>query len=114
MTPGEIRGKTLSELRRARKDMMSAEWLASVRDLPEADRTAAATALLDVCLAIRRLENARVTAIRAELVDNGASCKTPRVRGFCRRGVVPCMLWLEAKLQHRRSGGNAPCRWCPL
>lgn len=71
MTPGEIRGKTLSELRRARKDMMSAEWLAAVNDLPETERTAAATALLDVCLAIRRLENARVMAIRAELVDNG-------------------------------------------
>ena len=58
MTSGEVRGKTLAELRRARKNMMSAEWLAGVEDLPEADRTAAATALLDVCLAIRRLENA--------------------------------------------------------
>lgn len=71
MTPGEIRGKTLSALRRARKDMMSAEWLAAVQDLSETERTAAATALLDICLAIRRLENARVAAIRAELVDNG-------------------------------------------
>jgi len=70
MTPGEIRGKTLSELRRARRDMMSAEWLAGVKDLPEADCTEAATALLDVCLAIRRLENVRVADIRRELVDN--------------------------------------------
>ena len=38
MTPGEIRGKTLSELRRARKNMMSAEWLAGVEDLPDAER----------------------------------------------------------------------------
>ena len=70
MTPGEIRGKTLSELRRARRDMMSAEWLTGVKDLPEEDRTAAAMALLDVCLAIRRLENTRVADIRRELVDN--------------------------------------------
>lgn len=70
MTPGEIRGKTLSELRRARRDMMSAEWLTGVKGLPEADRTAAAMALLDVCLAIRRLENTRVADIRRELVEN--------------------------------------------
>ena len=70
MTPMEIRGKTLSELRRARKDMMSAQWLAGVNDLPKARRTAAATAL-DVCLAIRKLENARVAAIRSEIIDNG-------------------------------------------
>lgn len=71
MTPGEMHTRTLSELRRARKDMMSAEWLAGVSDLPAAERTAAATALLDVCLAVRRLEEVRVTAIRKELVDNG-------------------------------------------
>lgn len=70
MTPGELRGKTLSELRRARKDMMSAEWLAGVKDLPEAERTAAAVALLDVCLAIRRLENAAVATVRQQLADN--------------------------------------------
>lgn len=70
MTPGEVRGKTLSELRRARRNMMSAEWLAAVEDLPEPERPAAATALLDVCLAIRRLENTRVADIRQELVDN--------------------------------------------
>ncbi len=70
MTPGEIRGKTLSELRRARKDMMSAEWLDGVKDLPEAERTAAAMALLDVCLAIRRLENTGVAALRRQLADN--------------------------------------------
>ena len=70
MTATEIRGKTLSELRRARRDMMSAEWLAGVKDLPETDRTAAAMALLDVCLAVRRLENTRVADIGRELVNN--------------------------------------------
>ena len=70
MTPGEIRGKTLSELRRARKNMMSAEWVMRVEDLPETERTAVAMALLDVCLAIRRLENASVTVIRRQLADN--------------------------------------------
>ena len=70
MTPGEIRGKTLSELRRARKAMMSAEWVMRVEDLPEPERAAAAMALLDVCLAIRRLENAGVAAIRRQLADN--------------------------------------------
>ena len=70
MTPGEVRGKTLSELRRARRNMMSAEWLNAVEDLPEPERIAAATALLDVCLAIRRLENTRVADIRQELVGN--------------------------------------------
>ena len=70
MTPGEIRGKTLSELRRARKNMMSAEWLDGVEDLPDAERAAAATALLDVCMAIRRLENAGVAAIRRQLAGN--------------------------------------------
>ena len=70
MTPGEIRGKTLSELRRARKNMMSAEWVMRVGDLPETERTAAAVALLDVCMAIRRLENAGVAAIRRQLAGN--------------------------------------------
>lgn len=70
MTPGEIRGKTLSELRRARKNMLSAEWLTAVADFPEAERTAAATTLLDVCLAVRRLENARLADIRHGLVEN--------------------------------------------
>ena len=70
MTPGEIRRKTLSELRRARKNMMSADWLTAVEDLPEAERMAAATGLLDVCLAIRGLENTRVADILRELVDN--------------------------------------------
>lgn len=70
MTPGEIRGKTLSELRRARKDMMSAEWLSGVSDLPEAERTAAAMALLDICFAVRRLENTRVAAVRSQFADN--------------------------------------------
>ncbi len=70
MTPGEVRGKTLSELRQARKNMMSVEWLTAVEDLSDAERTAAAMALLDVCLAIRRLENMRVADVRRELVDN--------------------------------------------
>lgn len=70
MTLGEIRGKTLSELRRARKNMTSAEWLTAVEDLPKAGRTAAATALLDTCLAIRRLENTRVADIRQQLAAN--------------------------------------------
>ena len=78
MTPGEIRGKTLSELRRARKNMMSAEWVMRVEALPETERTAAAVALLEVCLAIRRLENARVAAIRRQLADN---------EGDLRRGI---------------------------
>ena len=70
MTPGEIRGKTLSGLRQARKDMMSAEWLSGVNDLPEDQRTAAAVALLDICLAVRRLENASVAAVRSRFADN--------------------------------------------
>lgn len=70
MTPGDIRGKTLSELRGARRNMMSAEWLTGVTDLPETERTAAAMALLDTCLAIRRLENAHVAEIRQQLADN--------------------------------------------
>ncbi len=70
MTPGEIRGRTLSELRQARKNMMSAEWLDGVKDLPDAERATTATALLDICLAIRRLENAGVAAIRRQLADN--------------------------------------------
>ena len=70
MTPGEIRGKTLSELRWARKNMMSAQWLTAVDDLSEAERTAAATTLLDVCLAVRRLENARLADIRRGLTES--------------------------------------------
>lgn len=70
MTAGEIRRKTLSELRRARNSMMSAEWLAGVANLPEAERADAAVALLDVCLSIRRLENAGITGIRQELAGN--------------------------------------------
>ena len=80
MTPGEVRGKTLSELRRARKDMMSAEWLTAVEDLPEAERTAAATALLDVCLAVRRFENARLGDIQRRLVENGKELERGIVR----------------------------------
>lgn len=70
MTPGEIRGSTLAELRRVRRNMMSADWLKAVEELPEAERAMAATALLDVCLAIRRLESARVADIREELAGN--------------------------------------------
>ena len=85
MTPGETRGKTLSELRQARKNMLSAEWLAGVEDLPAADRTAAATALLDVCLAIRQLENAGVAAIRQQLADNEQELERG-IRGLERAG----------------------------
>ena len=85
MTPGETRGKTLSELRQARKNMMSAEWLAGVEDLPEADRTAAAMALLDVCMAIRQLENAGVAAIRHQLADNEKELERG-IRGLERAG----------------------------
>ena len=70
MMSGEIRGKTLSELRRARKNMMAAEWLAGLEGLSVAERTVAATTLLDVCMAIRRLENVGVVAIRRQLADN--------------------------------------------
>ncbi|MCY4442271.1 MAG: hypothetical protein OXE53_18935 [Deltaproteobacteria bacterium] len=85
MTPGEVRGKTLAELRRARKNMMSAEWLAGVEDLAEAGRTSAATALLDVCLAIRRLENAGAAEIRRQLADHEQELERG-VRGLERAG----------------------------
>ena len=85
MTPREVRGKTLAELRRARKNMMSAEWLTGVEDLSETERTSAATALLDVCLAIRRLENAGVAAIRRQLADNGQELERG-IRGLERAG----------------------------
>ena len=85
MTPGELRGKTLAELRRVRKNMMSAEWLAGVEDLAEAGRTSAATALLDVCLAIRRLENAGVAEIRRQLADHEQELERG-IRGLERAG----------------------------
>ncbi len=71
MTPGEIRRKTLSELRRARKRMISAEWLTGVEELPADERAEAATALLDVCLAVRRLENTGVAALRRQFAGSG-------------------------------------------
>ena len=80
MTPGEVRGKTLSELRQARKNMMSAEWLTAVEDLSEAERIAAATALLDVCLAVRRFENARLADIQRRLMENGRELEQGIVR----------------------------------
>ena len=70
MTPGEIRRRTLSELRKARKDMMSAAWLKGVQELPEAERTAAAVAKLEVSLAVRQLENAGLAAIGQGLAEN--------------------------------------------
>lgn len=70
MTPGEIRRRTLSGLRKARKDMSSAAWLEGVQELPVAERTAAAMAKLEVSLAVRQLENAVLAAIRQELADN--------------------------------------------
>ena len=73
MTPGEIRRRTLSELRKARKDMMSAAWLKGVQELPEAERTAAAMAKLDVSLAVRQLENAGLAAIGQGLAENEAA-----------------------------------------
>ena len=72
MTPGEIRRRTLSELRKARKDMMSAAWLKGVQELPEAERTAAAVAKLEVSLAVRQLENAGLAAIGQGLAENEA------------------------------------------
>ena len=73
MTPGEIRRRTLSELRKARKDMMSAVWLKGVQELPEAERTAAAVAKLEVSLAVRQLENAGLAAIGQGLAENEAA-----------------------------------------
>ena len=70
MTPGEIRRRTLSELRKVRKDMMSAAWLKGVQKLPEAERTTAAMAKLEVSLAVRQLENAGLAAIRQGLAEN--------------------------------------------
>ena len=68
MPPGKLRKDTLSELRKARNDMTSIEWLTKVEQLSEAEQTAAARAKLNVSLAIRKLENAQLAEIRQQLV----------------------------------------------
>ena len=70
MPPGKLRKDTLSELRKARNDMTSIEWLTKVEQLSEAEQTAAAKAKLNVSLAIRKLENAQLAEIRQQLVVN--------------------------------------------
>ena len=70
MPPGKLRKDTLVELRKARNDMTSIEWLTKVEQLSETEQTAAAKAKLNVSLAIRKLENAQLAEIREQLAAN--------------------------------------------
>ena len=70
MPPGKLRKDTLAELRKARNDMTSIEWLKKVEKLSAAEQTTAAKAQMNVSMAIRKLENAQLAQIREKLAAN--------------------------------------------
>jgi hypothetical protein len=69
-TPGEIRDQLMSDLRAARSQLMSAEWLAMIREAPKAQKQKAADNLMKVQLALLDLENEALATFRDELAAN--------------------------------------------
>jgi hypothetical protein len=72
-TPGETRDQLIRDLRAARSDLMSADWLTMIRVAPKAQRREAAENLMKVQLALLDLENEALAAFRDDLVANEAA-----------------------------------------
>lgn len=70
MSPTEIRAATLAQLRAARVEMMSFEWLAQLENEPQATKSAAARTLMRTQHAILQLENQTLADIRDKLIAN--------------------------------------------
>jgi hypothetical protein len=69
-SPSQSKKLTLQELRRTRRDMLSAEWLLAVKKQPKSVRRKAAFQLLNVEQAILELGNAQLAEIRDKLIAN--------------------------------------------
>ena len=70
MSPSQVRGQTLAELRQTVLAMMSPEWDLALEGRPRAEVTGAARTLLAAQRARLRLENAELAEIRDKLVAN--------------------------------------------
>lgn len=70
MTPAEIRDATISQLRAARTEMLSADWMLSLEDKDKQTQTDAAKQFMRVQHAIQRLENEELAKIKDDLVKN--------------------------------------------
>ena len=70
MTPAGIRNATLSQLREARTEMLSAEWMLALEGQEQKTRTDAAKQLMRVQHAIQQLENTELAKIRDDLQAN--------------------------------------------
>jgi len=70
MTPAEIRNATLSQLRAARTDMLSAEWTLALEGKDAKTQKEAAQRFLRVHHAVQQLENAELAKIRDALLEN--------------------------------------------
>ena len=75
-TPSEIRDQLLKDLRAARTQLMSAEWLTMIREEPKAERQKAASSLMHIQLALLDLENSELATFRDALVANEAELAT--------------------------------------
>jgi hypothetical protein len=69
-TPGEIRNQLLRDLRGARAQLMSAEWLSMIREAPKPQKQSAADNLMKIQLALLDLENEELATFREELAAN--------------------------------------------
>jgi hypothetical protein len=93
-TPGELRTRTLRELRAARKDMTSAIFLISLESQPEQRRKEAALKLLDTERAILALGNEELAEIRDVLLEN----ETELLEGIAELGKARKRLSQVAKV----------------
>jgi hypothetical protein len=71
-SPSEIRDELLRELRSARDQLMSAEWLSMIREAPKKQKQSAADNLMKIQLALLDLENEALATFRDDLVANEA------------------------------------------
>ena len=80
MSPSEIRDATVSELRAARRKMLSAEWTLSLEAQDKKTQESAAKEFLRVHHAIQKLENEELAKIRDDLIQNETALAQGRAR----------------------------------
>jgi hypothetical protein len=71
-TPGEVKRRTLTELRAMRNEMMSAKWKIALERQSIEVRQAAAQKMVEIEQAILMLQNAKLAAIRDDLIARQA------------------------------------------
>lgn len=73
MSASSTKDLTLKQLRGVRRSMLSARWTLSLEKADENTRNRAAKQLLQVNHAILGLENAQLSELRTQLLDNEAA-----------------------------------------